>query len=73
MNADVLDPESTQTTKVVVGLLGKGHHVYMDNYYSSTDLLLELFPKECYVLGTCRKNRNFFTKGSNKSKTKKDR
>ena len=36
LNANVLDPDSTQTTKVVVGLLqkcnllGKGHHVYMD-------------------------------------------
>ena len=38
LNANVMDPASTQTTKVVVGLLqkcnllGKGHHVYMDNY-----------------------------------------
>ena len=44
LNADVLDPQSTQTTKVVLGLmkkgnlLGRGHHVYMDNYYSSPDL-----------------------------------
>ena len=63
LNADVLDPDSTQTTKVVVGfmkkgnLLGKGHHVYMDNYYSSPDLFLELHNKECFACGTCRKNR----------------
>ena len=38
-DANVLDPECTVTTKTVMGLLqkgnllGKGHHVYMDNYY----------------------------------------
>ena len=56
LNADVLDPDSTQTTKVVVGLmqegnlLGKGHHVYIDNYYSSPDLFLELH-KNSPVMG----------------------
>ena len=60
-NADVLDPASTQLTKTVMGLLkngnllGKGHHVYMDNYYSSSDLFWELFSKETYACGTCRK------------------
>ena len=62
-NADVLDPASTQTTKVVDGLLqkgnllGKGHQVYMDNYYSSPDLFHELFAKETYACGTRRKLR----------------
>ena len=57
LNADVLDPDSTQTTKVVLGLLkkgnllGKGHHVYMDNYYSSPDLFFELHNKECFACG----------------------
>ena len=61
-NADVQDPASTQITKTVMGLLkkgnlyllGKGHHVYMDNYYSSPDLFWELFSKETYACGTCR-------------------
>ena len=63
LNADILDPDSMQTTKVVVGLmqkgnlLGRGHHVYMDYYYSSPDLFLELHNKECFACGTCRKNR----------------
>ena len=63
-NADVLDPASTQLTKTVMGLLkkgnllGKGHHVYMDNYYLSPDLCWELFSKETYACGTCRKNLN---------------
>ena len=63
LNADVLDPDSTQTMKVVLGLLkkGKGHHVYMDNYYSSPDLFFELHNKECFTCGTCRKNRKNLT------------
>ena len=77
LNADVLDPDSTQTTKVVVGLmkkgnlLGKGHHVYMDNYYSSPDLFLELFAKECYACGTCRKNRKNLPKAVTNAKLKR--
>ena len=44
-NATVLDPDSTQTTRTVVGLLDsvqlldKGHFVYLDNFY---ELNLEL-------------------------------
>ena len=78
LNADVMDPDSTQTTKVVVGLLqkasllGKGHHVYMDNYYSSPDLFLELFSKECYACGTCRKNRKNLPKAVTKPKLKRN-
>ena len=61
LNAEVFDPDSMQTTKVIVGLmqkgnlLGRGNHVYMDNYYSSPDLFLELHNKECFACGTCRK------------------
>lgn len=62
-NAPVLDPGCTETTKVVVGLLNKcrlldrGHHVYMDNYYSSPELFLELHARETFACGTARKNR----------------
>ena len=58
-NANVMDPDSRQTTEVVVGLLqkcklfGNGHHVYMDNYYSSPDLFWELHCKEVFACGTC--------------------
>ena len=47
-NATVLDPQCTQTTKTVVGLLDsvqlldKGHFVYLDNFYNSYELNLEL-------------------------------
>ena len=43
-NVQLLDPSCNQTTKIVVGLidstglLDKGHHVYMANYYTSTNL-----------------------------------
>ena len=45
----VLDPSCTTTTKLVVGLmdsvhlLGKGHCMYMDNFYTSPELYEELF------------------------------
>ena len=77
LNADVLDPGSTQTTKVVVGLmqkgnlLGRGHHVYTDNYYSSPDLFLELHNKECFACGTCQKNQKSLPKAVTTAKLKR--
>ena len=58
-----LDPECTKTTKIVLGLLestkllDKGHHMYMDNYYTSPELFSELFYRETYACGTVRQNR----------------
>ena len=55
-----LDPECTKTTRVILGLLeqtnllDKGHHIYMDNYYSSPQLFDELFYRETYACGTAR-------------------
>ena len=77
LNANVLDPDSTQTTKVVVGLLlkcnllGKGHHVYMDNYYLSLDLFWELHCKEVFATGTCRSNRKNLPKAVTQAKLKR--
>ena len=77
LNADVLDPQLTQTTKVVLGLmkkgnlLGRGHHVYMDNYYSSPDLFFELHSKEVFSCGTCRKNHRNMPKAVTKAVFKK--
>ena len=59
------DADCTTTTKVVLGLLEecnllkKGHHVYMDNYYTCTspELARELELEQTYVCGTVRKNR----------------
>ena len=62
VNAEVLDPDCNQTTRVVMGLmqkarlLDKGHHVYMDNYYSSPCLYEELHWHSTFACGTCRPN-----------------
>ena len=61
--AKTLDPKCTPTTKTVVGLLqscnlvGKGHHVYLDNYYSSPELFSELHYLETFCCGTVRSLR----------------
>ena len=34
------------------GLLDKGHHVYMDNYYTGTDLFEELHFQNTFACGT---------------------
>ena len=57
-NVQLLDPSCNKTTKIVVGLmdstglLDKGHHVYMDNYYTSTDLFEELHFQNTFSCGT---------------------
>ena len=62
-NSNVLDPECTQTTRTVIGLLDnvqlldKGHFVYLDNFYNSYQLNLELLSRYTFVCGTLRKNR----------------
>ena len=58
-----LDHECSKTTKIVLGslestnLLDKGHHVYMDNYYSSPELFSELYYRQTYACGTVHQNR----------------
>ena len=59
-----IDPNSvTLTTQCVIGLmarcgvLSKGHHVYMDNYYTSPELFTELEIFDTYACGTLRVNR----------------
>ena len=54
------DPDATATTKIVVGLLVRcglidlGHHIYMDNYYTSPELFRELESQNTYACGTFR-------------------
>ena len=75
-DAEVLDPQCNTTTKTVMGLLqkgnllGKGHHVYMDNYYSSPELFSELHYRETFACGTCRSNRKNMPKSVTKAKLK---
>ena len=51
-----LDPETTKTTQIVMGLfekfklLDKGHNLYMDNYYSSPELFEELYYRQTCML-----------------------
>ena len=77
LNADVLDPYATKTTKVVLGLmqkarlLDKGHHVYMDNFYSNPCLYKELHWCSTFACGTCRSNRKYLPKAVTKAKLKK--
>ena len=76
-NVQTLDPTCTKTTKTVLGLLkqvdllGKGYHVYMDNYYTSPELFNELYLKDTYACGTVRKNRKGLPKGVGDAKLKK--
>ena len=75
--AKTLDPYCTQTTKIVVGLMqkcnlvGKGHHVYLDNYYSSPELFSELHYLETFACGTMRGGEEF--KSSDKSEIEEER
>ena len=71
-----LDPDCTITTKLVLGLLektkllDKGYHVYMDNYYSSPELLEELFFRSTFSAGTCHGNRKCLPKAVTNCKLK---
>ena len=71
-----LDPDCGKTTKVVLGLLeqtdllDKGHHIYMDNYYSSPELFHELFYRHTYACGTARLIRKGMPKTVAKTKLK---
>ena len=71
-----LDSDCTKTTKIVLGLLestkllDKGHHIYMDNYYTSPELFSELYYRETYACGTVRQNRKGLPTSVNKAKVK---
>ena len=75
--AKTLDPDCTQTTKIVLGLmqkcnlLGKGHHVYLDNYYCSPELFSELHYLETSACSTVRGGRKNLPKAVKKVKLKK--
>ncbi|GFN84337.1 PiggyBac transposable element-derived protein 4-like [Plakobranchus ocellatus] len=72
-----LSDECTITTKIVVGLLAfcgllhKGHHVYLDNYYNSPELFEELKLLGTGACGTIRTNRKNMPK-ANAAKIKLD-
>ena len=76
-NAQVMDPDGTQTTRTVIGLLDsvqlleKGHIVYLDNFYNSYQLNLELYARDTFVCGTLRSNRKGNSKAVVTAKLKK--
>ena len=76
--AKTLDPDCTQITKIVVGLmqkcnlLGKGYYVYLDNYYCSSEFFLELHYLETFACGTVRGGRKHLPKAVTKLKKKGD-
>ena len=78
LEADVLDPECTTTTKLVFGmlqkldLLDKGYHLFMDNYYSSYEAAMELFYRQTLMCGTLRLNRKNVPKAVKLAKLKRD-
>ena len=59
-----LDPDCTTTTKTVMGLLHNcrlldaHRRVWFDNWFNSTELLLELLSRSTLACGTCRSNRS---------------
>ena len=63
-------------TNIVLGLLettnllDKGHHIYMDNYYTSPELFSELYYRETYACGTVRQNRKGLPLSVKKAKLK---
>ena len=63
-----IDPTSSLTTQLVLGLLekckllDKGYHIYMDNYYSSPELMEELYLHSTFPVGTCHSNRKCLPK-----------
>ena len=66
--AKTLNPDCTQTTKTMVGLMQKcnlvkkGHHVYLDNYYCSLEHFSELHYLEMFACGTVRGGERTYQK-----------
>ena len=71
-----IDPTCTLTTQLVLGLLekckllDKGYHLYMDNYYSSPELMEELYLRSTFSAGTCHSNRKCLPKAVTLAKLK---
>ena len=72
-----MDSDCTQTTRTVIGLLDsvqllrKGHIVYLDNFYNSYQLNLELYARDTFVCGMLRSNRKGNSKAVVTAKLKK--
>ena len=49
-------------TSICHGLFDKNHRLFMDNFYTSVPLFLELLNRGMYAVGTVRRNRKFLPK-----------
>lgn len=54
-------------------LVGKNHHVYMDNYFTSPELYKQLLTDGIYACGTCRPNRKGWPDGLHKNCLRKEK
>ena len=72
-----IDPTVTSTMRLVLGLLekgqllDKGYNVFTDNYYTSPELLYELFYRQTFATGTVRSNRKNMPKAVVRANLKK--
>ncbi|XP_046998417.1 piggyBac transposable element-derived protein 4-like [Schistocerca americana] len=68
-------PDEKITSRIVLelahDLLGKGHCIYLDNWYTSTDLVDKLTSNNTDVVGTLRQDRKGFLDFVKKEKLKK--
>ena len=73
----VMDVGCTKTTKLVMRLLhenrllGTGHCLYTDNYYTSPELAQELYLKNTFLCGTVRGNRKGLPAACTQAKLKR--
>ena len=67
----VLKPQELVGLLDSVQLLGKDHIVYLDNFYNSYQLNLELYVRDTYVAGMLRSNRKGNSKAVVTAKLKK--
>ena len=79
VNCGKMDPMSgfghaeTVLLKLMEKLLGRGHVLYVDNFYISVPLSEELLSQETLPCGTVRKNRKHFPKSVVSTKLKKEK
>ena len=75
--SNLIDPTVTSTTRLVLGLLekgqllDKGYNVFTHNYYTSPELLSELFYRQTFATGTVQSNRKNMPKAVVRANLKK--
>ena len=61
----MMENEACTTENIPATLMqryqGKGHHLFIDNYYTSINLAKHLLQHDTHVTGTIRDNRKYFS------------